>query len=56
MRQTTLDQRFRAVLFAFLATLFFDAPARATGGGVPNPDHLDGGLLRSADLAPLDRT
>lgn len=56
MRQTTLDQLFRAVLFAFLATLFFDAPARATGGGVSNPDYLDGGLLRSTDLAPLDRT
>lgn len=56
MRQTTFDQFFRATLFALLATLFFDGPAYPVGGGAPNPDHLDGGLIKRNDAAPLDKT
>lgn len=56
MRRTNLDHFFRTILFAMLATIVFDGPAHPTGGGVPNPDRLDGGLIRRNDLGPLDKT
>lgn len=56
MRKTTLDPIFCSVLFALVAVLFLDGPARSTGGLGPNPDYLDKGLLDSQDLPPLDPT
>lgn len=52
MRHMVLEQRFRTLVFVFLATLFLGGPAYPNQGA--DTDRLGGGLLHNGDFSSID--